>query len=129
MLDADLASLYSVTTGNLNKAVSGNLDRFPEDFMFQLTWEEFDCLRFQIGISSSWGGRRYRPRAFSEQGDRHLSRRQPRAAARVLGRVRLSAQSAEAAHGRVPNIARLGHGAHANTLPPYSRRARYAQAA
>lgn len=73
MLDADLAPLYGVTTGNLNKAVTRNLDRFPEDFMFQLTRKEFDHLRSQIGISSSWGGRRYRPRAFSEQGVAMLS--------------------------------------------------------
>ena len=73
MLDADLASLYSVSLGNLNKAVTRNLHRFPGDFMFQLTREEFNSLRSQIGISSSWGGRRYRPRAFSEQGVAMLS--------------------------------------------------------
>ncbi len=56
MLDEDLAELYGVTTGNLNKAVNRNNDRFPEDFMFQLTKEEFDILLFQIG-SSSWGDR------------------------------------------------------------------------
>lgn len=49
MLDKDLAPLYAVTTGNLNKAVKRNLDRFPEDFMFQLTKEEADSLRFQFG--------------------------------------------------------------------------------
>ena len=53
MLDADLAALYGVTTGNLNKAVKRNLDRFPPDFMFQLTSDEAENLRFQIGISSS----------------------------------------------------------------------------
>ena len=59
MLDADLAALYGVTTGNLNKAVKRNLDQFPPDFMFQLTSEEAENLRFQIGISSSdFGGRR-----------------------------------------------------------------------
>jgi len=70
MLDADLAELYGVTTGNFNKAVKRNLDRFPEDFMFQLTKEEADeLLRFQTGISKRGrGGRRFRPYAFTEQG-------------------------------------------------------------
>lgn len=54
MLDRDLAGLYDVTTGNLNKAVKRNLKRFPEDFMFQLSEEEFKDLIFQNGISS-WG--------------------------------------------------------------------------
>ena len=72
MLDRDLAELYGVTTGNLNKAVSRNIARFPDDFMFQLTKEEFDNLIFQIGISS-WGGLRKLPRAFSEQGVAMLS--------------------------------------------------------
>jgi hypothetical protein len=67
MLDADLAALYGVTTGNLNKAVKRNLQRFPEDFMFELTAEEPDNLRFQIGISSSYGGRRYLPYAPSSR--------------------------------------------------------------
>jgi hypothetical protein len=59
MLDADLAELYGVTTGNLNKAVKRNRDRFPEDFMFQLTPEETANLMFQIGRSSAQhGGRR-----------------------------------------------------------------------
>ena len=75
MLDQDLADLYKVTTSNLNKAVKRNPDRFPEDFMFQLTKEEFEHLRFQIGISkeSSRGGRRYLPYAFTEQGVSMLS--------------------------------------------------------
>ena len=55
MLDKDLADLYHVTTGNLNKAVKRNIRRFPSDFMFQLTKEEWDSLRFQFGILS-WGG-------------------------------------------------------------------------
>jgi hypothetical protein len=50
MLDKDLAELYQVTTGNLNKAVKRNIKRFPPDFMFQLTREEWASLRFQIGI-------------------------------------------------------------------------------
>lgn len=75
MLDADLAALYEVTTFNLNKAVKRNLDRFPEDFMFRLTKDEADRLRFQIGMSkpSGRGGRRYLPYAFTEQGVAMLS--------------------------------------------------------
>ena len=72
MLDRDLAELYGVSTGNLNKAVLRNLARFPGDFMFQLTKEEFENLLFQIG-RSSWGGLRKLPRAFSEQGVAMLS--------------------------------------------------------
>ncbi len=72
MLDEDLAELYNVTTGNLNKAVKRNIARFPEDFMFQLTVEEFDDLIFHIG-RPSWGGRRTPPYAFSEQGVAMLS--------------------------------------------------------
>jgi ORF6N domain len=72
MLDRDLAELYGVTTGNLNKAVSRNIDRFPDDFMFTLTKEEMNNLIFQIGISS-WGGTRKLPRAFTEQGVSMLS--------------------------------------------------------
>jgi len=75
MLDADLAELYGVETSNLNKAVKRNPDRFPEDFMYQLTKEEADSLRFQIGMSkaSGRGGRRYLPHAFTEQGVAMLS--------------------------------------------------------
>jgi len=72
LLDADLAKLYGVTTGNLNKAVSRNRGRFPADFMFQLTREEVENLRFHFGISS-WGGRRARPYVFTEQGVAMLS--------------------------------------------------------
>ena len=69
MLDADLARFYGVTTFNLNKAVSRNLDRFPDDFSFVLTREEVRHLIFQSGISSSgYGGRRTLPRVFTEQG-------------------------------------------------------------
>ena len=74
MLDADLASLYGVETKNLNEAVTRNQHRFPEDFMFQLTTEEWDALRFQIGTSNTGrGGRRYAPRVFTEQGVAMLS--------------------------------------------------------
>lgn len=72
MLDSDLAELYQVTTGNLNKAVNRNIKRFPEDFMFQLTETEFKNLMFQIGISS-WGGKRKSPHIFTEQGVAMLS--------------------------------------------------------
>src|SRR6266404_2404587 len=75
MLDSDLADLYGVEPFNLNKAVKRNLDRFPQDFMFQLTKEEANVLRFQIGMSkpSGRGGRRYLPYAFTEQGVAMLS--------------------------------------------------------
>lgn len=66
ILDKDLAELYEVTTSNLNKAVKRNLDRFPEDFMFQLNNNEFDLI-FQNG-TSSWGGTRKLPYAFTEHG-------------------------------------------------------------
>ncbi len=72
ILDKDLAQLYDVETFNLNKAVKRNIDRFPQDFMFQLTKEEFDNLKFQFGISS-WGGTRKLPYAFTEQGIAMLS--------------------------------------------------------
>jgi hypothetical protein len=72
ILDKDLAILYEVSTGNLNKAVNRNVDRFPKDFMFQLTEEEFKNLMFQFG-TSSWGGTRKLPRAFTEQGIAMLS--------------------------------------------------------
>lgn len=74
MLDEDLATLYGVETRILTRAVRRNLDRFPEDFMFQLTNQEVESLRSQIGISSStYGGRRYRPLVFTEQGIAMLS--------------------------------------------------------
>jgi len=66
ILDKDLANMYEVTTSNLNKAVKRNIDRFPEDFMFQLNSEEFDLI-FHFGISS-WGGTRKLPYAFTEHG-------------------------------------------------------------
>lgn len=69
MLDSDLATLYQVETKNLNKAVKRNVERFPASFCFQLTEEEVENLRFQIGTSSlSYGGRRYLPYVFTEQG-------------------------------------------------------------
>jgi len=81
ILDRDLARMYGVSTGNLNKAVTRNLDRFPADFMFGLTRKEFENLKFHFG-TSSWGGTRKMPRAFTEQGVAMLSSvlRGPRAA-------------------------------------------------
>ena len=76
MLDSDLARLYQVETSNLNKAVKRNLNRFPRDFMFQLSQEEAQSLRFQIGMSkpgAGRGGRRYLPYAFTEHGVAMLS--------------------------------------------------------
>lgn len=72
MLDRDLAQLYGVQTSYLNKTVSRNLERFPEDFMFLLTKPEFDNLMFQFG-TSRWGGTRKFPRVFTEQGISMLS--------------------------------------------------------
>ncbi len=74
MLDYDLAMLYEVKTKSLNLAVKRNINRFPEDFMFQLTKDEFENLRFQFETSSSnYGGTRYMPYAFTEQGVAMLS--------------------------------------------------------
>ncbi len=74
MLDSDLAVLYDVTTGNLNKAMKRNPRRFPEDFVFQLSGEEYEALRFQTGRAKKGrGGRRSPPYAFTEQGVAMLS--------------------------------------------------------
>lgn len=75
MLDSDLAMLYQVETGNLNKAMKRNIKRFPEEFCFQLTKEEYENLIFQFGISSlnGYGGRRNLPYVFTEQGIAMLS--------------------------------------------------------
>ena len=72
MLDRDLAELYGVETKRLNEQVKRNIERFPEDFMFQLTSNEFDNLKSQIA-TSSWGGVRKLPYAFTEQGVAMLS--------------------------------------------------------
>ncbi|MBF0293527.1 MAG: ORF6N domain-containing protein [Nitrospinae bacterium] len=72
MLDAHLAELYGVETKALTRAVKRNIERFPGDFMFQLTKDEAENLRYQFG-ASSWGGRRYLPYAFTEQGVAMLS--------------------------------------------------------
>jgi len=81
MVDGDLADLYGIETRYFNKAVTRNLERFPSDFMFQLTREEFNNLMFQFGTSSlksqnaisNWGGTRKLPRVFTEQGIAMLS--------------------------------------------------------
>ena len=72
MLDADPAELYEVSTKRLNEQVRRNSRRFPSDFMFQLTKDEYEILRSQFA-TSSWGGRRYLPFAFTEQGVAMLS--------------------------------------------------------
>ena len=72
ILDSDLAMLYGVETKVLNKQVKRNIERFPEDFMFQLNNQELTNLRFQNG-TSSWGGSRYLPHAFTEEGIAMLS--------------------------------------------------------
>ncbi len=72
MLDEHLADLYRVETKQLKRQVRRHLQRFPEDFMFELSKEEFENLRSQIG-TSNWGGTRYLPMAFTEQGVAMLS--------------------------------------------------------
>jgi hypothetical protein len=74
MLDSDLAELYGVSTKVLNQAVLRNAERFPSDFMFQLTWQEFGNLKSQsVTSSSGHGGRRKLPLVFTEQGVAMLS--------------------------------------------------------
>lgn len=69
ILDSDLAALYGVETRRLNEQVRRNIDKFPDDFMFQLTKDEFDNLKSQIATSTSgWGGRRKPPLVFTEHG-------------------------------------------------------------
>jgi hypothetical protein len=81
MLDRDLAAMYDVTTSNLNKAVKRNLSRFPADFMFQLTADEAEALRFQIGILKKGLHFKYLPFVFTQEGVAMLSGvlRSPRA--------------------------------------------------
>jgi len=73
LLDDVLSQMYGVETKALKRAVRRNIQRFPPDFMFRLSAEEFRNLRSQSGTSSSWGGSRYRPYAFTEQGVAMLS--------------------------------------------------------
>jgi hypothetical protein len=81
MLDRDLAALYGVETKNLNKAVRRNVDRFPADFMFQLTSDEAECLRFQFGTLKRGQHFKYLPQVFTQEGVAMLSSvlRSPRA--------------------------------------------------
>jgi len=72
MFDSDLATLYQIEVKALNRAVKRNIKRFPNDFMFQLTKEEWDNLKYQFG-TSSWGGKRKLPNAFTEHGIAMLS--------------------------------------------------------
>ena len=73
ILDEDLAAMYGVEVKRLNEQVRRNIERFPADFMFQLTNQEFKDLKSQFATSSQWGGRRTPPYAFSEQGVAMLS--------------------------------------------------------
>jgi len=75
MLDKDLAEMYGVPTFRLNEAVKRNMSRFPDDFMFQLTKDEYDSLRSQIAILKRGKHSKYSPYAFTEQGVAMLSRR------------------------------------------------------
>ncbi len=100
MLDSDLAVLYQVTTGNLNLAVRRNQRRFPEDFVFQLTVEEFEGLLLQNARAKGRGGRRTPPYAFTEQGDRGaLQARQ--GAARATAAAKETVDWLRTAGGRV----------------------------
>ncbi|MFM2385638.1 MAG: hypothetical protein RL660_395 [Bacteroidota bacterium] len=72
MLDKDLANLYGVETKVFNQAIKRNIERFPQDFMFELKQKEWENLRSQI-VTSSWGGTRYKPMVFTEQGVAMLS--------------------------------------------------------
>jgi len=120
MLDADLAALYGVQTKNLVKAVKRNIERFPEDFMFQLTPAEFRDLRFQFGTSNAGrGGRRYAPYAFTEHGAimaaSVLSTEQAVRVSRVPRRRRLQPCSSSNG-GTVANGATVAPPLHSTTL-------------
>jgi hypothetical protein len=90
LLDADLAVLYGVETKALVRAVTRNSGRFPEDFMFRLTPDEFDSLRDAQRSAQAWGGRRYPPYAFTQEGVAMLSSvlRSERAVAVNIGIMR-----------------------------------------
>jgi hypothetical protein len=113
MLDRDLANLYGVTTSNLNKAVQRNRERFPGDFMFQLTAGETESLIFQSGISKKRGGSRHFPHAFTQEGIAMLSSvlRSKRGGAgeyRHHAGVHQTAGNAGSQHGIGPKIWRTG---------------------
>ena len=103
MLDRDLAALYGVETKVLVRAVKRNLGRFPPVFMFQLSVRESQNLRYQSGTSSSWGGRRYLPFAFTEQGVAMLSGvlRSPRAISVNVAIMRAFVQLRRLLHSNV----------------------------
>jgi len=107
ILDSDLAALYGVPTKRLNEQYRRNRDRFPEDFAFQLTRQEIDSLRSQIATSSSHGGRRYRPYAFTEHGALQAANilNSPRAVQMSIFVVRAFAKMREALRG-TPELAR-----------------------
>ena len=88
MLDSDLAHLYGVETKVFNQAVKRNAQRFPERFRFRLTEEEFARLRSQSVTSSAWGGRRYLPYAFTEQGVTSLKDAGKKASVSILSKTR-----------------------------------------
>jgi hypothetical protein len=112
MLDRDLAALYGVETKNLNKAVRRNLDRFPADFMFELTQEEAECLRFQFGTLKRGQHFKYLPQVFTQEGVAMLSSvlRSPRAVQVniVHASVRAAARDARPAQGTRPQTGRTG---------------------
>jgi hypothetical protein len=105
ILDSDLAGLYGVPTKRLNEQYRRNRKRFPEDFAFQLTAEETDSLRSRIATSSSHGGRRYRPYAFTEYGALMAANIFARAVQMSIFVVRAFAKMREALRG-TPQLAR-----------------------
>jgi len=109
LLDADLARLYGVETKVLLQALKRNPDRFPKDFMFQLTDQEFRDLRSQF-VTSSWGGRRYAPYVFTEQGVAMLSSvlNSPRAIAVNIEIMRAFVRLREMVTGNKELARRLG---------------------
>ena len=107
ILDSDLAALYGVPTKRLNEQYRRNRKRFPEDFAFQLTVKEINSLRSQIATSSSHGGRRYRPYAFTEHGALMAANilNSPRAVQMSIFVVRAFAKMREALRG-TPELTR-----------------------
>ena len=108
MLDADLAELYAVETRALNQAVTRNVERFPDDFMFQLTDVEAKDLKSQ-SVTSNWGGRRYLPYAFTEHGILMLSNvlKSERAVQVSVQIIRVFVRLRELAQGYHELIARI----------------------
>ena len=108
ILDRDVSRLYGVATGALNRQVKRNEERFPEDFMFRLSAEEWDNLKCQIGISS-WGGDRQLPYAFTENGIAMLSSVLIGASLKDLGRKCFAFTKLDS--GEIPRIKKLAFGA------------------